>query len=53
MLANVPGLRHPDLRLGQKRYLYSIAQIYSLDSTKQQLSDSYYKLLMSELLKGE
>ncbi|PAA69581.1 hypothetical protein BOX15_Mlig004989g2 [Macrostomum lignano] len=51
-LNKVPELNHPELSRGQRSYLHSIAQIYSLDDTKRSLSNSYYGLLMSELLKG-
>lgn len=45
-------LNDPDLSLGERRYLYSIARIYSMSQMKQLKKDQYSQLLLRELTKG-
>lgn len=45
-------LNDPDLSLGERRYLYSIARIYSTSQMKQLKKDQYSQLLLRELAKG-
>ncbi|XP_060699967.1 protein FAM216A [Hemiscyllium ocellatum] len=42
---NAPFLQHPGLKTGQKRYLYSIANIYSTDHMHRLLQKQYLSML--------
>ena len=48
-----PLLNDPDLSQGGRKYLYSIARIYSTSQMKQLKQDQYHHLLFKELAKGE
>lgn len=45
-------LNDPDLSEGGRKYLYSIARIYSTSQMKQLKQDQYHQLLFKELAKG-
>ncbi|XP_076434888.1 uncharacterized protein LOC143274831 [Babylonia areolata] len=47
-----PMLNDPDISQGGRRYLYSIARIYSTSQMKQLKQDQYQQLLLKELSKG-
>ncbi|KAL8605128.1 hypothetical protein ACOMHN_018929 [Nucella lapillus] len=47
-----PLLNDPDIPQGGRKYLYSIARIYSTSQMKQLKQDQYQKLLFRELGKG-
>uniref|UniRef100_A0A1I8FHI0 SMR domain protein n=1 Tax=Macrostomum lignano TaxID=282301 RepID=A0A1I8FHI0_9PLAT len=49
LLAAVPGLGHPDLNAGQRRYLRATASIYSVDWAWRALRDGHCDLLKHEL----
>ncbi|XP_038644941.1 protein FAM216A isoform X1 [Scyliorhinus canicula] len=42
---NASFLQHPDLKIGQKRYLYSIAKIYSTEQTHRLMQRQYLSML--------
>ncbi|XP_078277742.1 protein FAM216A [Rhinoraja longicauda] len=42
---NAPFLQHPSLKTGQKRYLYSIANIYSTDPMRRLMERQYLNML--------
>ncbi|XP_031426729.1 protein FAM216A isoform X2 [Clupea harengus] len=42
-----PFLKHPSLTPGQKRYLYSIASVYSTDHMRRQMRQHYLNILRS------
>ena len=53
MQSMTPMLNDPDLTQGSRKYLYSIARIYSTSQMKQLKQDQYHQLLFKELNKGE
>ncbi|XP_027709263.1 protein FAM216A [Vombatus ursinus] len=48
---NAPFLKHPDLTTGQKRYLCSIAKIYSTDSLKTLMKRQYMHMVQHDTQK--
>ncbi|XP_074153646.1 protein FAM216A [Sminthopsis crassicaudata] len=48
---NAPSLKHPDLTTGQKRYLCSIAKIYSTDSLKTLMKRQYMHMVQLDTQK--
>ncbi|XP_074061742.1 protein FAM216A [Macrotis lagotis] len=49
---NTPFLKHPDLTTGQKRYLCSIANIYSTDSLKSLMKRQYMHMVQHDTQKS-
>ena len=48
-----PILNDPSLTRGERRYLNSIAKIYSVDNMRQQKQVQYNKLMWKEIRKGQ
>lgn len=49
---NAPHMYHPDLTLGQKRYLYEIARVYDMTRMKQLKQAQYVQLIAREQARG-